>query len=101
GVALSQQGRAFFLASLNERLDKVVRYPVQGRSGKTRNVKQRDVIRHEAHALANALLGKRDLPHVVETHKVWGAETEAVAEPAAVESEAATSAGAAKECDAC
>jgi CRISPR-associated protein Cas1 len=101
GVALSQQGRAFFLASLNERLDKVVRYPIQGKPGKTRNVKQRDIIRHEAHALANALLGKRDLPHVVETRKVWAAETEAVAESAADEDEAATDAGEAKEGDAC
>jgi hypothetical protein len=33
-------------------------------------VKQRDVIQHEAHALANALLGKRDMPRVVETRAV-------------------------------
>jgi hypothetical protein len=48
-----------------------VRYPVQGGRGKTRNVKQRDVIRHEAHALANALLGKRDIPRVEETRTLW------------------------------
>ena len=71
GVALNKEGRAFFLAHFNERLDKGVRYPVQGRPGKTRNVRQRDVIRHEAHALANALLGKRDLPRVVETRVLW------------------------------
>jgi CRISPR-associated protein Cas1 len=71
GVALSQAGRAFFIANLNERLDKGVRYPVQGKPGRTRNVKQRDVIAHEAHALANGLLGKNDLPHVIETRKLW------------------------------
>jgi CRISPR-associated protein Cas1 len=71
GVALNKEGRAFFLSHFNERLDTRVRYPVQGRPGKTRNVKQRDTIRHEAHALANALLGKRDLPRVVETRVLW------------------------------
>ena len=71
GVALAQEGRAFFIAQFNERLDKTVRYPVQGKPGKTRNVKQRDVIQHEAHALANALLGKHDLPLVIQTKKIW------------------------------
>jgi CRISPR-associated protein Cas1 len=71
GVALNQEGRAFFIAHLNERLDKTIRYPVQGKPGKTRNSKQRDIIRHEAHALANSLLGKRDLPRVVETRTIW------------------------------
>jgi CRISPR-associated protein Cas1 len=74
GVALAAPGRAAFIAHFNERLDKGVRYPVQGKAGKTRNVKQRDVIQHEAHALANVLLGRNDLPRVVETRKVW-AET--------------------------
>jgi CRISPR-associated protein Cas1 len=74
GVSLSKEGRAFFLTYLNERLDKAVHYPVQGKPGKTRNVKQRDIIQHEAHALANALLGKTDLPRVVETRKIWADE---------------------------
>jgi CRISP-associated protein Cas1 len=80
GVALSKEGRAFFLAHLNERLDEGVRYPVQGRPGKTRNVKVRDTIPHEAHALANALLGKRDLPRVVETRVLWAEGAEASTE---------------------
>jgi CRISP-associated protein Cas1 len=71
GMALNQPGRAFFITELNERLDRAVRYPVQGKPGKTRNVKQRDIIRHEAHALANTLLGKGDLPRVVETRQLW------------------------------
>ncbi len=75
GMALSPAGRAFFIGHLNERLDKVVRYPVQGKPGRTRNVKQRDIIRHEAHALANTLLGKNDLPHVIETRKLWAEES--------------------------
>jgi CRISPR-associated protein Cas1 len=77
GIALSKEGRAFLLTSLNERLDKAVRYPVQGHPRKTRNVKQRDVIQHEAHALANALLGKRDLPRLVETRTLWAEGNEA------------------------
>lgn len=80
GVALSQAGRAFFISDFNERLDKSIRYPIQARPGKTRNVKQRDIIQHEAHALANALLGKCDMPIVVETRKLWaddGAPTDA------------------------
>ena len=77
GVALSKDGRAFFLTGFNERLDKGVRYPVQSKPGKTRNIKQRDVIQHETHALANVLLGRNDLPRVVETRRLWeeGAET--------------------------
>lgn len=71
GVALSKDGRAFFLTHFNERLDKRVRYPVQGKPAKTRNIKQRDVIQHETHALANVLLGKRDLPRVIQTREVW------------------------------
>jgi CRISPR-associated protein Cas1 len=80
GVALSKEGRAFLLTHLNERLDKAVRYPVQGHTRKTRNLKQRDVIQHEAHALANALLGKRDLPRLVETRVVWAEGNEAAPE---------------------
>ena len=53
---------------------------MQGKPGKTRNVKQRDVIQHEAHALANALLGKRDLPRVVETRQLWDEANAATAE---------------------
>jgi CRISPR-associated protein Cas1 len=71
GVALSKDGRGFFLAHFNERLDKTVRYPVQGQPGKTRNVKVRDTIPHEAHALANVLLGKQDLPRIVQTRGLW------------------------------
>jgi CRISPR-associated protein Cas1 len=77
GVALSPAGRAALLTSFNERLDKAVRYPVQSRPGKTRNIRQRDVIRHEAHALANLLLGRDDLPRVVETRKLWEERAEA------------------------
>jgi CRISPR-associated protein Cas1 len=74
GVALSKEGRAFFLSGFNERLDKSVRYPVQGSPGKSRNVKQRDLIQHEAHSLANVLLGRRDLPRIVETRVLWAEE---------------------------
>lgn len=70
GVTLNQEGKALLMSHLNERLERSVRYPVQG-SRRTRNVKQRDVIQHEAHALANALLGRRDLPRVVETRALW------------------------------
>jgi hypothetical protein len=75
GIALNKEGRAFFIAHFNERLDKAVRYPVQGKPGKTRNIKPRDIIQHEAHALANALLGKCAIPVVIETRKVWADES--------------------------
>jgi CRISPR-associated protein Cas1 len=71
GVALSAPGRAALLTAFNERLDRAVRYPVQGQPGKNRNIKQRDIIQYEAHALANTLLGKRDFPRVVETRQLW------------------------------
>jgi CRISPR-associated protein Cas1 len=71
GVALSKDGRAALLTALNERLEKAVRYPVRGRQGRFRNLKQRDVVRHEAHALANALLGKNQALTVVETRTLW------------------------------
>jgi hypothetical protein len=37
-------------------------------------VKQRDIIQHEAHALANKLLGKTDMPRVLETKQLWADE---------------------------
>jgi CRISP-associated protein Cas1 len=75
GVALSKEGRAGLMTALNERLEKAVRYPVRGRPGKFRNLKQRDVVRHEAHALANALLGKNQALTVVETRALWAEDT--------------------------
>jgi len=71
GVALAKPGKAALLTSFNERLDKAIRYPTQSHPGKKRNIKQRDVIRHEAHSLANMLLGKRDMPRLVETRRLW------------------------------
>jgi CRISPR-associated protein Cas1 len=65
GVALNQQGRALFIGHFNERLDKAVRYPVQGRPNQTRNIKQRDIIPHEARALATTSLGMSDSPRVI------------------------------------
>jgi CRISP-associated protein Cas1 len=85
GVALNKEGRAFFLGHFNERLEKGVRYPVQGKPGKTRNVKVRDTIQHEAHALANALLNKRDMPRVVETRQLWDESNAAAVEEATEE----------------
>jgi CRISP-associated protein Cas1 len=77
GVALSPAGRAALLESFNERLDKSVRYASPSGRGRTRNVKRRDVIRWEAHALANRLLGKADLPRIVETRQLWAEGNEA------------------------
>lgn len=79
GVALSPAGRAALLESFNERMERAVRYPVQSKPGRTRNVKRRDVIRYEAHALANRLLGKMDMPRVVETRQLWDEANETVA----------------------
>jgi CRISPR-associated protein Cas1 len=71
GVALSKAGRAEFLPHYNQRLDRTVKYPVQSRPGKFRKIKRRDTIAHEAHALANRLLGKNDLPRIVATRQLW------------------------------
>lgn len=38
---------------------------------KFRKLKQRAVIQHEAHALANSLLGRKDIPRIVETATLW------------------------------
>jgi len=80
GISLTKEGRAFFVGNFNERLDKAIRYPVQGKPGKTRNVKVRDTIQFEAHALANRLLGRLDMPRVVETRSLWDESNEAAAE---------------------
>jgi CRISPR-associated protein Cas1 len=74
GVALSKEGRAFLLTRFNEKLDRAVRTPVQGRRGKYRNIRQRDLIQQEAHALANTLLGRTDLPRVVDLRRLWEKE---------------------------
>lgn len=71
GVALSKDGRSAVLESLNKRLDDTIRYTSQ--AGRPRNIKRRDVVRYECHALANRLLGKSDFPRVVET-ATWAAE---------------------------
>jgi hypothetical protein len=44
-------------------------------------VKQRYTIQHEAHALANALLGGRKLPRLVETRQFWAEEGTSLEEP--------------------
>lgn len=77
GVALSKDGRAEFLPYYHERLDRPVRYPVQSKPGKYRKIKRREMIAHEAHALANRLLGRNDLPRVVETRQLWEESKEA------------------------
>lgn len=85
GVGLTKEGRATLLTALNERLEKGVRYPVQDKPGKSRNLRQRDVVQCEAHALANRLLGRSGLPRVVETRALWAEENEVSA--AAIEAD--------------
>jgi hypothetical protein len=51
-------------------------------------VKRRDVIRFEAHAVANRLLGKADMPRVVETRKLWDEANEATVDLDVVADEA-------------
>jgi len=84
GVALSKEGRGAFLPYYNERLDRPVKYPVQSKPGKYRKIKRRDTIAHEAHALANRLLGKTDMPRIVATRVLWEEGTD---EPADVPSD--------------
>lgn len=79
GIELSPEGRPALMESFNKRLERTVRYPVQGKQDsekkKYRKVAQRAVIQHEAHALANALLGRSDLPRIVETEQLFADET--------------------------
>ncbi len=79
GIELSPEGRPVLMESFNKRLDRTVRYPVQGKQDaekkKYRKIAQRAVIQHEAHALANALLGRTDLPRIVETEQIFADET--------------------------
>ena len=100
GIELSPDGRAPLIEALNQRLDKVMRYPNQCGSGnprksttpdpptidrpltpgnskktsqsKQRNIKTRQAIRYEAHALANRLLGRHDIPKLIETSELLG-----------------------------
>jgi len=75
GIELSPDGRAALMESFNKRLDRTVRYPVQSDKAKSkkkyRKIKQQAVIQHEAHALANALLGRKDIPKIVETEDLF------------------------------
>ncbi|MER3415863.1 MAG: CRISPR-associated endonuclease Cas1 [Gemmataceae bacterium] len=71
GYALNKEGRALLLSHLHARLDKTVRYPVQGQPHKTRRIKQRDVIQYEAYALSNRLLGRQDTPRIGSTEHLW------------------------------
>ncbi|MFC1759089.1 CRISPR-associated endonuclease Cas1 [Planctomycetota bacterium] len=75
GIELAPDGRAALIGNLNERLDKAVKYPVQrtGKPGgkKFRRIKLRATFQHEAHALANRLLGKNDMPRIIETETLF------------------------------
>ncbi|MCA9192767.1 MAG: CRISPR-associated endonuclease Cas1 [Planctomycetales bacterium] len=75
GIELAPEGRAALIANLNERLDKAVKYPIQQpkRPGgkKTRRIKLRVTIQYEAHALANQLLGRCDLPRIVDSDSLF------------------------------
>lgn len=78
GIELSPEGRPALMESFNKRLDRTVRYPLQGQQDaakrKYRKIAQRAVIQHEAHALANLLLGRTDLPRIIETEQIFADE---------------------------
>ncbi|TWU02796.1 CRISPR-associated endonuclease Cas1 [Stieleria varia] len=78
GVELAPEGRASVIARLNEHLDRSVRYPVQRTKSpgvkKFRKIKLRSTIQHEAHALANRLLGRDDMPRIVESENIFQEE---------------------------
>jgi len=75
GIELSPEGRPVLMEAFNKRLDRTIRYPVQGRQDpakkKYRKITQRAVIQHEAHALANLLLGRTDLPRIIESQQLF------------------------------
>ena len=84
GIELSKEGRATLVDELNKRLDAKVRYPVQQKENqipkermpvnakkqKYRLIKQRAIIRHEAHAIANRLLEKHTIPQLITTNSL-------------------------------
>jgi CRISPR-associated protein Cas1 len=78
GIELGPDGRAALMESFNKRLDRTVRYPVQREHDrgppKYRKIKQHAVIQHEAHALANALLGRHDIPRIVESRQLFSGD---------------------------
>ncbi len=75
GIELAPDGRAALICNLNERLDKAVKYPVQRvkKPGgkKFRRVKLRATMQHEAHSVANRLLGKQDLPRIIDSETLF------------------------------
>ena len=75
GVELAPPGRAALIENLNQRLDKAVKYPVQRSSkagvNKYRRVKLRNTIQHESHSFANRLLGKNDIPRIVDVEDLF------------------------------
>jgi CRISP-associated protein Cas1 len=78
GIELAPPGRAALIENLNQRLDKAVKYPVQ-RSSKAganrfRRVKLRNTIQHEAHSFANRLLGRNDIPRIVDVEDLFPQE---------------------------
>ncbi len=80
GFELSPEGRAALITNMNERLDKAVKYPIQRASSrpgakKHRRIKLRTTIQYEAHAMANRLLGKVDMPRIVEVSELFPDET--------------------------
>ena len=78
GIELAPEGRAALISNLNERLDKQVKYPIQRvkKPGgkKFRRIKLRSTIQHEAHSLANRLLGKHDLPRIIDSDTLFDQE---------------------------
>ena len=84
GIELSIEGRATLVDELNKRLDAKVRYPVQQKENQTskdgtsnnpkkqkyRLIKQRAIIRHEAHSIANRLLAKKTIPKLITTESL-------------------------------
>jgi len=75
GIELAPEGRAALITNLNERFDKTVKYPIQQpkRPGgkKTRRIKLRVTIQYAAHSLANRLLGKNDIPRIVDNDALF------------------------------
>ena len=75
GIELTPDGRAALISNINDRLDKAVKYPVQRvkKPGgkKFRRIKLRATMQHEAHGLANRLLGKEDMPRIVDSESLF------------------------------
>ncbi len=73
GIVLNKSAKELLLPALREYLDARILYPTRiGAKRSTRQVRRRDAIQAEAHALANRILGKdRNMPEILDARELF------------------------------